>query len=106
MFTIPSWWLRTHTEAEIEVALDFRLDVKDVAEILHVTPRQVTRWAHDQQLYTLKLKSRQYHGSPARAYRLGDVQVFAGERGLSIDLSGVPRSLRVEWGIDALDKFD
>ena len=105
MFCIPAWYLKTRSPEEIEIALEYRLDHNEVAEILHVSPQQVTVWASHVQRRQLPLRSRQYAGKPARAYRLHDVREFAKQRDLVFDVRGVPLALRIKWGIDIPDEL-
>jgi transposase len=111
MFQIPPWWLKLHSGAELELAMEYRLSTRDAARMLGVTEAHVRYHCREHEGATwLPLKHRTFGASPARAFRLHDVLEFAKRHGWHVELAAVPAVLRAEWNIelqlDAIEQHD
>ena len=99
MFAFPSWFLKTRPVGEWDRLLEYRLSMHDVAELLHSSVPTVRRWsrlAPGQQFLCLRSLKVGSH----RAYRLGDVQTFARQMGMVVDMRNLPKPLADLWKID------
>lgn len=96
-----------HDNDDIAMALEFRLSTRDVANILHVTPRQVygaCELREGQQI--LPLKFRTFGAVSTKHFCLSDVRSYARARDWKFDLREIPPSLARIWGIDTSDNTD